>query len=41
MTALLSVDGVGKRFGGLTALEDVSFELDAGCIVGIMGANGL
>ena len=40
MTALLSVDGVGKRFGGLTALEDVSFELDAGCIVGIMGANG-
>ena len=40
MTALLSVDGVGKRFGGLTALEDVSFDLDAGCIVGIMGANG-
>ena len=40
MTALLSVDAVGKRFGGLTALEDVSFDLDAGCIVGIMGANG-
>ncbi len=40
MTALLSVDAVGKRFGGLTALENVSFELDAGCIVGIMGANG-
>lgn len=40
MTALLSVDAVGKRFGGLTALEGVSFDLDAGCIVGIMGANG-
>ncbi len=40
MTALLSVDAVGKRFGGLTALEGVSVDLDAGCIVGIMGANG-
>lgn len=40
MNALLSVKGLTKRFGGLMALEDVSFGLEAGTIVGIMGANG-
>jgi branched-chain amino acid transport system ATP-binding protein len=40
MSALLSVCGVGKRFGGLTALSDVSFEVREGRIVGVMGANG-
>lgn len=40
MSALLSVKGLSMRFGGLVALEDVSFELEAGRIVGIMGANG-
>jgi branched-chain amino acid transport system ATP-binding protein len=40
MSALLSVQGLGKRFGGLTALHDVSFEVGAGEIVGVMGANG-
>lgn len=40
MTALLSVRSLGKRFGGLTALSDVSFDVPAGKIVGIMGANG-
>jgi len=40
MTALLQVQSVGKRFGGLTALADVSFEVPAGAIVGVMGANG-
>lgn len=40
MSALLSVKALKKRFGGLMALEDVSFELDGGEIVGIMGANG-
>ncbi|MCD6673950.1 MAG: ABC transporter ATP-binding protein [Burkholderiaceae bacterium] len=40
MMALLSVSGLTKRFGGLVALEDVSFELEAGSMVGIMGANG-
>ena len=40
MSALLSVKGLSKRFGGLVALEDISFELEAGHIVGIMGANG-
>lgn len=37
---LLQVQHVGKRFGGLTALDDVSFEVAEGGIVGVMGANG-
>ena len=37
---LLSVRDVGKRFGGLTALSGVSFDVDDGRIVGMMGANG-
>ena len=40
MTPLLCVHGVGKTFGGLTALDDVSFDVEAGRIVGVMGANG-
>ena len=40
MSALLSVRGLGKRFGGLTALNDVSFDVPGGHIVGVMGANG-
>jgi branched-chain amino acid transport system ATP-binding protein len=39
-TPLLSVRGLGKRFGGVTALSDVSFEVAAGETVGVMGANG-
>ena len=37
---LLELNGVGKRFGGLKALEDVSFTIEAGEMVGLMGANG-
>jgi branched-chain amino acid transport system ATP-binding protein len=37
---LLAVEGLGKRFGGLLALHDVSFEVAEGEIVGVMGANG-
>ena len=40
MSALLAIRGLGKRFGGLTALHGVSFEVPAGHIVGVMGANG-
>jgi branched-chain amino acid transport system ATP-binding protein len=39
-TPLLSVRGLGKRFGGVTALSDVTFDVAAGETVGVMGANG-
>jgi branched-chain amino acid transport system ATP-binding protein len=37
---LLQVDGITKRFGGLTALEDVSFTVGQGEVVGLIGPNG-
>ncbi|PWU23026.1 MAG: ABC transporter ATP-binding protein [Candidatus Rokuibacteriota bacterium] len=37
---LLSVHGVSKRFGGLSAVRDVSFSVEAGEIVGVIGPNG-
>jgi branched-chain amino acid transport system ATP-binding protein len=40
MPTLLEVLSVGKRFGGLQALTDVSFGVEAGEIVGIIGPNG-
>jgi branched-chain amino acid transport system ATP-binding protein len=40
MTAALAVAGVGKRFGALTVLDDVSFEVAEGEAVGIVGPNG-
>jgi branched-chain amino acid transport system ATP-binding protein len=38
--AVLSVRGVTKRFGGVTANQDVSFDLLDGQILGIIGPNG-
>jgi branched-chain amino acid transport system ATP-binding protein len=40
MTALLEVDAISRRFGGLNALKDVSFSIDADEIVGLIGPNG-
>lgn len=37
---LLVLRGVSKQFGGLRALSDISLDVAAGEIVGIMGANG-
>jgi branched-chain amino acid transport system permease protein len=37
---LLAVSGVSVRFGGLQALQNVSFEVRSGEILGIIGPNG-
>lgn len=37
---LLEIIELTKRFGGLTAVSDVSFSISAGEIVGIFGPNG-
>jgi branched-chain amino acid transport system ATP-binding protein len=38
--ALLEVENVTKRFGGIVALDDVSFAAEPGEIVGLIGPNG-
>ena len=38
--ALLSVRGVSVRFGGIVALDNVSFDVTAGDICGLIGPNG-
>lgn len=38
--ALLEVEEVVVRFGGVTAVNGASFEVDEGVIVGLMGPNG-
>jgi ABC-type branched-subunit amino acid transport system ATPase component/ABC-type branched-subunit amino acid transport system permease subunit len=37
---LLNVDKARKQFGGLVAVNDVSFEVKAGQIIGLIGPNG-
>ena len=39
-SALLQLERVSKRFGGLVAVNNISFELKAGEIVGLIGPNG-
>ena len=38
--AMLRVQNVGVRFGGIVALDDVSFDVERGGIVGLIGPNG-
>jgi branched-chain amino acid transport system ATP-binding protein len=38
--SLLVVEGLAKRFGGLQAVKDLSFNVDEGSVVGLIGPNG-
>jgi branched-chain amino acid transport system ATP-binding protein len=38
--SLLSLKNITKSFGGLTAVKDVSFELEEGTVMGLIGPNG-
>ncbi|MFC7461341.1 ABC transporter permease subunit [Hydrogenophaga defluvii] len=37
---VLDVQAIRKQFGGLTAVNDISFQIQAGQIVGLIGPNG-
>jgi branched-chain amino acid transport system ATP-binding protein len=37
---LLSIDNLSKSFGGLMAVNEVTFDVEAGSIVGLIGPNG-
>jgi ABC-type branched-subunit amino acid transport system ATPase component len=39
-TPLLEVEGLSKRFGGLVAAKDITFNIRAGEILGLIGPNG-
>ncbi|RZJ00059.1 MAG: ATP-binding cassette domain-containing protein [Brevundimonas sp.] len=40
MTAALTLDGVGKRYGDFQAVRDLSFQVQRGAICGFLGPNG-
>jgi branched-chain amino acid transport system ATP-binding protein len=40
VTAVLACRGLTARYGGSTALSDVTLEVPAGAMVGVVGANG-
>lgn len=40
MAKLLEVQGITKKFGGLVALNDLSFHVEEGEVLGLMGPNG-
>ncbi|WP_141331113.1 ABC transporter ATP-binding protein [Myxococcus sp. AB025B] len=40
MSALLEVKGLRRDYGALRAVDDVSFQLEAGSILGFIGPNG-
>ena len=40
MSALLEVDNACKRFGGVIAVDECTFSVEAGTITGLIGPNG-
>ncbi|MGH2617755.1 MAG: ATP-binding cassette domain-containing protein, partial [Thermomicrobiales bacterium] len=37
---ILAVEGVSKRFGGVVAVNEASFDVAPGSITGLIGPNG-
>src|SRR5437667_2004104 len=40
MSAIIAVDRITKRYGGLTAVDGCAFEVPGGSITGLIGPNG-
>lgn len=40
MTAMIEIEGLTKRFGAVTAVDDVSFTVRQGEVLGFLGPNG-
>ncbi len=40
MREILKLDDVTKHFGGIRAVDGVSFRIDAGSLIGLIGSNG-
>ena len=40
MSKAIRVEGLAKRYGNFTAVDDISFDVKAGEIFGILGPNG-
>jgi len=40
VTGLLQIEGLRRRFGAVTALDDLSFDVPGGQVVGFLGPNG-
>jgi len=38
--SVIAVQGLGKRFGQVVAVDDLSFEVDQGTVTGFLGPNG-